>query len=67
MKPINEELNEESIEETERDIYQSDIEVMPEMVKIDREQIEKEEFNKIKNQAMFSGYDIRENHFKFDN
>ena len=64
MKPINEELNEESIEDTDD---QGNIEFKPEIFRIDQEKIEKEEFNKVKNQAMFSGFDIREHHFKFDN
>ena len=63
MQSIHEEANEESVE----DVDHTQIQIKTNVIDIDEQRIEKEELNKLRSNAMFSGYDLRENHFKFDN
>jgi len=60
MTSIDEALNEDT------DRSDREIGVKTKIMKLDCDQIEKEELDKVRKSSMFVGYKIREEHFKFD-
>jgi len=60
MKSIDEEIHEDT------DRSDKEIGVKTKIMKLDCERIQSEELDKVRKSSIFTGYKIREEHFKFD-